>query len=127
MEETDGRAVVGCTHFCSSFTTHPPLPPRLPLFRAGAVANAVLDVIQGEGLQAHAAEVGAVLLDGFARLAGRHDCVGSARGVGLMVGLEILHPLTPEQKADAGCALRLPWTSAASAVVYAMKERGFLL
>jgi 4-aminobutyrate aminotransferase-like enzyme len=87
----------------------------------------VLDAIQADKLQAHAAEVGAALLAGFARLAESHACVGSARGVGLMVGLEILHPLTPQQKADAGCPLRLPWPAAASAVVYAMKDRGFLL
>lgn len=94
---------------------------------AGAVANAVLDSIQARGLQAHAADVGGVLLAGFGALCERFPFVGSSRGVGLMVGLEIVHPLTPQQKVDPLCALRVPWTAAASDLVYAMKDRGFLL
>lgn len=91
------------------------------------MANAVLDVIQSQHLQKHAAEVGSALLSGLQRLCSKYPFVGSARGVGLMVGLEILHPLTSEQKADVTCPLRVPWPSAASRLVYAMKDRGFLL
>jgi 4-aminobutyrate aminotransferase-like enzyme len=61
---------------------------------AGAVAAAVLDVIEREGLQARAARVGAVLLEGFRALYDKYAapplCVGSVRGVGLMVGLEFI-------------------------------------
>ena len=61
-----------------------------------------------------------MLLDGFRRLAAAHACVGSARGVGLMVGLEILRA---PRAADA----RPPWPEAAAAVVYAMRARRILL
>jgi 4-aminobutyrate aminotransferase-like enzyme len=87
---------------------------------AARAAAAVLDVLQADGLQARAAATGRVLLDGFRRLAAAHACVGSARGVGLMVGLEILRA---PRAADA----RPPWPEAASAVVYAMRARRILL
>lgn len=94
---------------------------------AGAVANAVLDVVLAEGLQAHAAAVGAALLAGFRRLYDRFAFVGSVRGVGLMVGLEVLRPLTPAQRADVHCADRTPWPAGASAIVYALRARRVLL
>ena len=68
-----------------------------------------------------------VLLEGFRRLYEKYPFIGSVRGVGLMVGLEVLHPLTAQQREDASCRLRVPWPSAASKIVYAMKDRHFLL
>ena len=82
-------------------------------------ALATLTVLQREGLQARAAATGAVLLSGFAALREQHDCIGSVRGVGLMLGLEMLH-----SRADAA---RRPWPEAAYAVVYAMRARCILL
>ena len=87
---------------------------------AGAVALATLDVIEREGLQAHAAAVGEVLLAGFRDLAARHACIGSVRGMGLMVGLEIVrHRDDP--------ARRAPWTDGAGALKYAMLRRRILV
>ena len=47
--------------------------------------------------------------------------------MGLMVGLEILHPLTAAERADVHCSTRRPWEAAASAIVYAMRARRILL
>jgi len=55
-----------------------------------AVGLAVLDEIEERGLQAHAAHVGARLLEGLQSLATNHSIVGEARGVGLFVGVELV-------------------------------------
>lgn len=87
---------------------------------AARIALSVLDVIEKEKLQAHAAVVGKALLDGFnTRLYPKHTFIGSVRGVGMMVGLEII-----KDRADEA---RVPWTEAASAIVYAMRKRRILL
>lgn len=49
------------------------------------------------------------------------------RGTGLMVGLEVLHPLSEAQRADVRCGLRVPWGDAAGRIVYAMRAGGILL
>jgi 4-aminobutyrate aminotransferase len=59
---------------------------------ACAAALATLDIIESEGLVANAAERGAQLLDGVGRLAARHRVVGDARGLGLMVAIELVRP-----------------------------------
>lgn len=60
---------------------------------ACAAALAVLDVIEDEGLMEHAASVGAYLLDRLTALAAaRPDRVQEARGLGLMVALELVRP-----------------------------------
>ena len=57
-----------------------------------AAAQAVLDVIRDEGLQANAAQVGALLKAMLAELAARHPAVGDVRGAGLFVGIELVRP-----------------------------------
>ena len=44
-----------------------------------------------------------------------------------MVGLEILQPLTPVQRADPHCTARVPWAAAASAIAYALRARRVLV
>ncbi|WP_146340067.1 aspartate aminotransferase family protein [Nesterenkonia sp. NBAIMH1] len=55
-----------------------------------AAAQAVLDVIRREGLQQHAAEVGAETLRTFQLLGETHDAVGDVRGAGLFIGFELV-------------------------------------
>ena len=54
-----------------------------------AAALAVLDVIADERLQAHAARLGARIIDGLRELAGRHPLIGDVRGAGLFIGVEL--------------------------------------
>ena len=55
-----------------------------------AIGLAVLDVIQSEGLQAHALETGNHLLAGLQGLMGKYQLVGDVRGLGLFVGIELV-------------------------------------
>ena len=57
-----------------------------------AAANATLDVIEDEGLVANARELGAQFLAGLRALAARHPAIGDARGIGLMVAIELVRP-----------------------------------
>lgn len=57
---------------------------------AAAAGLAVLDVVEGEGLQENALRVGGHLRDGLAGLMGRHAAIGDVRGTGLFAGVEIV-------------------------------------
>jgi 4-aminobutyrate aminotransferase-like enzyme/Ser/Thr protein kinase RdoA (MazF antagonist) len=82
-----------------------------------AVGMAVLDVIEGEDLQARAREVGRMLLDGFAELQGRHEAIGHVRGEGMYLGVDLV----------VDRATRQPATALAADVANAMRERGVLV
>ena len=59
---------------------------------ACAAANATLDVIEDEGLVANARARGAQFLAGLRALKDRHPAIGDARGLGLMVAIELVKP-----------------------------------
>jgi len=82
-----------------------------------AVALAVLDVIEEEGLQARAAEVGAHLKSSLMSLAERRPMIGDVRGLGLFLGIELV------REAES----LTPATREAADAVERMKERGVLL
>lgn len=65
-----------------------------------AAGLAVMDVIEAEGLQENARVVGARLLDGLGRLQRRHRLIGDVRGLGLMLGVELV--TDPHTRAPAG-------------------------
>jgi 4-aminobutyrate aminotransferase-like enzyme len=71
---------------------------------AVAVAAAVLDVIEQEGLLQNAAVVGAYLKDRLAELAKQHAVIGDVRAAGLFLGVEIVGE---KGKPDAGAASRI--------------------
>jgi 4-aminobutyrate aminotransferase-like enzyme/Ser/Thr protein kinase RdoA (MazF antagonist) len=69
-----------------------------------AAGMAVLDVLEREGLQENARDVGGHFRQGLCKLAERHDLIGDVRGRGLLIGLELvrdrksLEPAAPETK-----------------------------
>ncbi len=82
-----------------------------------AIGLAVLDVIEGDGLQAHAREVGTRFINRLRELGTRHDLVGNVRGEGLFIGVELVRDRATLEPAAAE----------ADAVVEAMRHRGILL
>ena len=81
-----------------------------------AAALAVLDVIEEEGLQRNALDVGMHLVDGLRQLAERYDCIGDVRGTGLFLALELV------TDRDA----RSPATELAARVINDLRHRGVL-
>lgn len=82
-----------------------------------AAGLAVLDVIEEEGLQAHAHTVGGELLAGLRGLADRHALIGEVRGLGLFIGIELVRDRATLEPAD----------DEATIVIERMKARGILL
>jgi len=80
-----------------------------------AAALATLEVLAKYDLPAKAAELGAYLKDGLLALQRRHPVIGDVRGLGLMLGAELVQP-------D-----KSPAVSAVDQVLEKMKDRGFLV
>jgi 4-aminobutyrate aminotransferase len=86
---------------------------------ACAAALATIDVIEEEGLVENARERGLQLLDGVRSLQARYPVVGDARGLGLMVGLELVQPGVGDG--------REPYPAALKGVLGGALERGLML
>ena len=84
---------------------------------ACAVGVAVLDVVQKEGLQEHARQVGTALRASLHDLRDRHRLVGDVRGDGLFLGVELV------TDRDS----RAPAAQHARHVVNRLKEEGILI
>ena len=82
-----------------------------------AVGMAVLDVIEGEGLQARALDTGSYLVDGLRTLQQRHEAIGDVRGEGMYLGVDLV--------TDRGT--REPATAFAGDVAERMRARGVLI
>jgi alanine-glyoxylate transaminase / (R)-3-amino-2-methylpropionate-pyruvate transaminase len=65
--------------------------------------RAVLQVIDEEGIQANAARIGGRLMAGFHALASKHDVIGDVRGLGLMLGIELVKDRTTKAPAKEEC------------------------
>jgi 4-aminobutyrate aminotransferase-like enzyme len=78
---------------------------------------AVLDVIEGEGLQENARRVGANLLERLSALKSKSPLVGDVRGLGLYLGVELVSD--PDSLAPAA--------EAAAYICNRMKAHGFLI
>ncbi len=82
-----------------------------------AAGLAVLDVIEEDGLQQNSKDVGAFLMAGLKDLQRTHPLIGDVRGMGLMIGVELV--LDRETKEPA--------TKATAAVLEAAREMGVLV
>lgn len=82
---------------------------------AAAAGSAVLDVIDGEGLIANAAKVGAAFKAALEALKPEHPEIGAIRGAGLFIGLDFV--------TETGA----PDTPLASFAINALKEHGILI
>lgn len=82
-----------------------------------AAGLAVLEVIDEEGLQENARKVGSRLLRGLRRFQEQHRLVGDVRGLGLMLGVELV----------SDRATRAPATEETLDVLEAAREMGVLL
>lgn len=83
---------------------------------AAAAGLAVLDVIEDEGLIAHARAVGDYFREGLSDLAARVPSMGEVRGAGLFIGLDFIDPETGA-----------PHAPEASRTINALKDKGILI
>ena len=84
---------------------------------SAAIGLAVLDTVEEQRLQEHAALVGGTLKANLASLAMRHECIGDVRGRGLFLGIELVR--------DRGA--RTPAPEVARYVVNRARDLGVLL
>lgn len=80
-----------------------------------AIALAVLDVIEKENLCPHAVDVGNYLLGRFQVLKKKFSLIGDVRGVGMFIGVELVHDN------------KQPATVEAQQVIYRLKQMHVLL
>ncbi len=69
-----------------------------------AQGRAVLRVIEKEGLQENSLRIGAHLTSGFEKLAEKHSIIGQVRGLGLMLGVELVKDRATKEPAKEACA-----------------------
>ena len=79
-----------------------------------AAALATLRYIEEHGLLAHVRELGIYALDRLAELATRHPLIGDVRGLGLLLGVELVRDRVTRARA----------TDEAEQVMYAALRRG---
>ncbi|GFR74301.1 alanine--glyoxylate aminotransferase [Elysia marginata] len=84
---------------------------------ACAIGRAVLEVIDNEKLVSSAKNVGKCLKDGFKAIQSKHPMMGDVRGVGMLIGVELV--MDKESKKPA--------KEAAEILTYKMKERKIIL
>jgi alanine-glyoxylate transaminase/(R)-3-amino-2-methylpropionate-pyruvate transaminase len=82
-----------------------------------AAALGVLDVIDEESLQANSKAMGARLITGLNKLKGSHRLIGDVRGMGLMLGIEVVSDRDT----------RAPGKAEAAEVLEATRELGLLI
>src|SRR3977135_1305550 len=82
-----------------------------------AAGLAVIDVIDEDGLQENSRVIGKRLKDGFTALAKQHQLIGDVRGMGLMLGVELVRDRKTKE----------PAKKEALAVLEAAREMGVLV
>lgn len=101
------QSLVGKVHF-NTFGGNPVVT---------AMGKAVLEVIEQEKLQENSLKLGAHLKAGLEQLKSRHPIIGDVRGLGLLLGIEMVKDRTTKAPASAEC----------TAVLESAREMGLLL
>jgi 4-aminobutyrate aminotransferase-like enzyme len=84
---------------------------------ACAIGRAVLDVIENEKLMSSAKNVGKCLKDGFKAIQPNHPMIGDVRGIGMMIGIELV--MDKES--------RKPAKETAEILAYKLKEKKIII
>lgn len=84
---------------------------------SAAVGKTVLEVIEAEGLQRNAKEVGAYLQEKLEVLMGKHPIIGNVRGLGLFLGVELVRDRETRE----------PASEEALSIVEQMRHQGILI
>ncbi len=71
---------------------------------ACAQGRAVLRVIEKDGLQKNSLETGSFLREGLGKLVEKHQLIGEVRGLGLMLGVELVKDRATKEPAKEECA-----------------------
>jgi len=82
-----------------------------------AAAQATLDVVEGEGLMLNAEKVGLSLKENLSGIAESSKLIGDIRGLGLMIGVELVKDKATKEKAKIET----------KDVVYGCFERGLMV
>lgn len=82
-----------------------------------AIGEAVLDIVEGDGLRTRAVEVGAYFAQALRQLQAHHELIGDVRGEGLYLGVELVRDLKTKE----------PGREEAFAVTEMAKERGVIV
>jgi len=82
-----------------------------------AAGLAVLDVLERESLQGHAAETGDYQRECLRELMERHELIGEVRGSGFLTGIELVRDRDTRE----------PATDETNRIYHAMRDRGILL
>jgi 4-aminobutyrate aminotransferase-like enzyme len=82
-----------------------------------AVAKAVIDVIDSEGLVENAATVGEYVVSGFSELQSKYEIIGDVRGQGLFFGIDLVKDRKTKEPAAAE----------AKVIVNQMRHKGILM
>jgi 4-aminobutyrate aminotransferase len=91
---------------------------------ATSAASAVVDYLLDHDLQANAARVGAILIDGLREIAVDQPAIAEVRGKGLMIGVELVVPDTNAPDLSGPAA---PDAAAAARVLEAARAAGLLI
>lgn len=78
---------------------------------------ATMEVIEAEGIQENAVVVGDQLMQGLLELKEKHPVIGDVRGMGLMLGIELVKDRQSKE----------PGSSEAAALMELTRERGLIL
>lgn len=66
-----------------------------------AIAQSVLRVVEEEGLQENAHQLGVYLVEQLRQLQEKHTCIGDVRGMGLLIGIEFVTDRETREPASA--------------------------